>query len=124
VSLRVKCLSAHAATEETLFTRIRNYYRDLLRAKFKPVPEDSDADTSNTDSEPDREETKRRRKRRANRRKQTEDRVERLRKRPLPDAYRDVDVVLEWMDAKGYQQKVSRTRSRRLKCRNSTGSRT
>jgi hypothetical protein len=107
-----------------LFTRIRNYYRDLLRAKYKPVPEDSDADTSNTDTESDREETMRRREHRANRRKQTEDRVERLRKRPLPDAYRDVDVVLEWMDSKGYQQKVRRTRSRMLNPSNSTGSRT
>jgi hypothetical protein len=120
----VKSRSAHAATEEALFTRIRNYYRDLLRAKYNPVPEDSDADTSNTDTESDREETMRRREHRANRRKQTEDRVERLRKRPLPDAYRDVDVVLEWMDSKGYQQKVRRTRSRMLNPSNSTGSRT
>lgn len=94
--------------EDNLYHRICGYYRDLLRAKHKPVPSDSEASTSSgPDSESDPEEQQVRRQDRERRRARTQQRVRKLRQRgPLPKEYRDVDRVTEWMDTVGYQNKV------------------
>ncbi|RSH80007.1 uncharacterized protein EHS24_009678 [Apiotrichum porosum] len=93
--------------EDNLYHRICGYYRDLLRAKHKPVPSDSEASTSSgPDSESDPEEQQVRRQDRERRRARTQQRVRKLRQRgPLPKEYRDVDRVTEWMDTVGYQNK-------------------
>nr|XP_018266770.1 uncharacterized protein I303_00746 [Kwoniella dejecticola CBS 10117]OBR88928.1 hypothetical protein I303_00746 [Kwoniella dejecticola CBS 10117] len=96
--------------EDTLYHRIRRYYRDLLRAKYKPVQSDSELSTpeSEMDSGDDQEEVKTRKKDRRLRRQATEARCARLRKQGLPKDVKDVDEVTEWMDGLGYQNRVSR----------------
>ncbi|WRT63764.1 uncharacterized protein IL334_000689 [Kwoniella shivajii] len=91
--------------EDELYHRIRNYYHDLLRAKYKPVQSDSEASSSDTDEDEDPYEVKERRANRKQRRLNTASRVERLRKKKLPDDPKDVDEVTEWMDKMGYQNK-------------------
>ncbi|WVQ62601.1 uncharacterized protein L199_000747 [Kwoniella botswanensis] len=93
--------------EDELYHRIRGYYRDLLRAKYKPVTSDSEASTpeSEQSSDEDQAEVKKRREDRKQRKIRTEARCEKLRKKGLPEKYKDVDAVTEWMDKMGYQNK-------------------
>ncbi|WWC66782.1 uncharacterized protein I206_100687 [Kwoniella pini CBS 10737] len=96
--------------EDTLFHRIRGYYRDLLRAKYKPVPSDSEASTpeSEIESDEDSKERTQRQKNRRVRRQASQARCERLRNKTLPSDVKDVDGVTEWMDKMGYQNKEFR----------------
>ncbi len=104
-----------------MFYRVRGYYRDLLRAKFKPVSSDSEASSEATDPEEDRTEVLARREERERRRAVTEKKVKRLRDRGnLIDQYRDVDRVTEWMDSMGYQNKVDETQQRVYSIRTDT----
>ncbi|WVW81885.1 hypothetical protein I302_103884 [Kwoniella bestiolae CBS 10118] len=93
--------------EDELYHRIRGYYRDLLRAKYKAVPSDSEASTPDSEQESDENpnEVRKRREDRKQRKLKTEARCEKIRKKGTPDDYRDVDVVTEWMDKMGYQTK-------------------
>jgi hypothetical protein len=93
--------------EEELFVRIRTEYTDLLRALYKHVRNDSEASSSESDPEEDRAEVDRRRENREMRRAATKRRVKKLRRDKLPDEYRDMDVVVEWLEARGCQINVS-----------------
>ena len=104
--LSIRYHTYHTFAEDCLYYRVRGYYRDLLRAKFKPVPSDSEASSDDTDPESDREEAARRRQARERKRTLTDARVKRLRGKSLVEEYKDVGQVTEWMDGLGYQNKV------------------
>ncbi|WWC85883.1 uncharacterized protein L201_000750 [Kwoniella dendrophila CBS 6074] len=94
--------------EDELYHRIRGYYRDLLRSKYKPVPSDSEASTpeSEQQSDEDPNDRKSRKEQRNQRKILTEARCEKYRKKGgLPNDTKDVDSVTEWMDKMGFQNK-------------------
>lgn len=83
---------------------MRSHYRDLLRAKWKPLPSDSEASTSEPDPDSDPEERDLRRRDRERRRARTKLRIAKLRNYDLPDEYKNADAVTEWMDSMGFQR--------------------
>lgn len=94
---------ADGVVELELYRRVRSWYNDILRAKKKEVPDDSQQSSSDPDSEEDTEERMQRRLRRDARRDDTRRRIKRLRDAgQLPDAYRDVDAIQDWMDEQGH----------------------
>ncbi len=101
-------LTVPMAAEYTLYLTVRRAYNDLLRAKFKPVRSDSEASPSDDDSDSDRDRRNDRKRKLDARRRVTAARVAQLRKGGLPDKYRDVNKVTEWMEEKGYQLNVGR----------------
>ncbi|KAL7418762.1 hypothetical protein Q5752_006445 [Cryptotrichosporon argae] len=90
--------------EDELFYRVRNYYRDLLRAKGKLDPE-SDSELDSADDWDDNTALGRAERLRAHatQRRKTAGRIDALKRRKLPPKVKDVDVVTEWMDSMGYQ---------------------
>ncbi|KAK4688873.1 hypothetical protein P7C73_g1224, partial [Tremellales sp. Uapishka_1] len=106
---RVKTFHRLSHWEHVLYNQIRKYYRELLRAKYKPVPEDSLASSSDTDPDSDVDEVKLRREDRKKDRLLMKTRLEVVRRRGrLPEEYRDVNKVTEWMEDMGYQNKEYR----------------
>jgi hypothetical protein len=94
--------------EDVLFYRIRNYYKDLLRALEEPLPSNSEASSSESDSDESEHERTLRRQKRDLRRADSAKRIAHLRARDLPHP-KDVDKITEWMDIDmGYQAKVRR----------------
>lgn len=105
---RAQAFHALCHWENELHDKIRGYYHDLLRAMKKPVPDDSEASDSDDD-----------------RRARTAARIQRLQKTKLPSKV-DIDKVLVWMDARGYQKRASHTFKdakypTSLTCRNGNG---
>lgn len=84
---RARAFHALCHWENELYDKIQCYYHDLLRAMNKPVPDDSE----DSDDEI---------------RARTAARVRRLQSTKLPRSV-DIDQVLIWMDARGYQKRVS-----------------
>ncbi|WWD22477.1 hypothetical protein CI109_106970 [Kwoniella shandongensis] len=91
--------------EDRLFYSIRRHYRDMLRAKYKPVPSDSEKSTTDDDPDSDPDEARERRRNREKKRAATQARVTKLRKKTLPDNYKDVDQVTDWMDRMDFQSR-------------------
>ncbi|KAK8845524.1 hypothetical protein IAR55_006239 [Kwoniella newhampshirensis] len=94
--------------EDRIHFRIRKHYRDLLRAKYKPVPSDSELSSSEDDPESDPEEVRERKQDREKRRAATQARLVRLKQKPLPENHKDVDQVTDWMDRIGLQNREFR----------------
>ncbi|ORX34763.1 hypothetical protein BD324DRAFT_132546 [Kockovaella imperatae] len=93
--------------EHVLYHRIREYFRDLLRANRVDLSSDSEASSQESEPEEERAEKQERRRRREIRRRQTATRVNKLKDEKATSVkWKSVDKVLLWMDQDmGYQAK-------------------
>ena len=91
-----------------LYSRVRQMYTDLLRAKKKDVADDSENSSSGSDNDEDQVDKVARRDKRKEKRFQTARRVRQLRiKGDLPEKCHDVDSIQAWMDDQGHILTVS-----------------
>lgn len=91
-----------------LYYRVRRTYTDVLRAKKRDVPDDSEESSSESDNDEDQLDKIARRDRRRDRRYHTAKRVQRLISQgDLPENCEDVDDIQAWMDDQGHILNVS-----------------
>lgn len=98
---RTKAYHKLSHWEHNLWTMIRGWYTNMLRAKAVAVSSDSGSSAGEaTDSDSDGMAERRRQRQR--RRRRVEGEVIALKRKPLPKAHKDVDEVTQWMDTMMY----------------------
>ena len=95
-------VNADIFVELRLYYRVRELCTDLLRAKNRPVVDDSEASSSESDNDEDQMDKITRRNERSFKKSETQRRVQRLKAQgDLPDLPKNqdhVDAIQAWMD--------------------------